>query len=302
MDDLWTRRAREIFGNPKQPSVITEEQFDGAEHYLREVLRIPWQKFTYGRRFFWAYYHDLTYAELQPDLFAYAFPLCLGRWRYTLMHNRDCSRGDSDFHRSLHRSEFLAGMMTEEQQAAVIGFFIEGMIERMDAEKCFHPKKPRSFHWLDRMNALAKVCPVTEVLLPVWFKAETRGRAMCLIEWLWLLTTPSSDPDGMWDSLDVIVQDEGQIWDAAWRLDNLSFLESFATHETLTAAAEASVNRLKGTRTAGFARGVAELTRKNPEFIRRRLAELVVALAKPLEPGNDYRWDPDNKPVSALQL
>ena len=68
-------RARAIFGYPDPPTEVTESQFDGFDDALRRLATTPYDEIDFSD--LWYYHHDLTYMELQPDLFAYLFPVCL---------------------------------------------------------------------------------------------------------------------------------------------------------------------------------------------------------------------------------
>lgn len=270
------------------PGPIWENQFDGAQDDLEEFARTPWQEIQYDQGIFWAYFHDLTYEELQPDLFLHAFPICMAMWRHTLMHDTDCDAGDAGFHRALHRSDHVWNMVSEAQRVAVINYFIEGLLERMDAEPLGHPSEPRHFWWLYRLNSLAKVMPLALELFPTWFRCETPGRAMCATEWLWLLTYSSEG----WSTLESMVEEDGSIWDAAWRSENLGFLAEYMTAERLYSVAETGAQRLQGTVAANIAAEVGEITELYPKFVQRRITELLAALAVPLRPLNEHWWSP----------
>ena len=62
---------------------------------LHKLAQTPWEKIDFSD--LWYYHHDLAYVELQPELFAYLFPVCLMDWHMTLLQNVSCSHGDSEF-------------------------------------------------------------------------------------------------------------------------------------------------------------------------------------------------------------
>ena len=92
-------RASGIFGNPGPPRQIWERQFDGFGDKLEKLARTPYDEIDFSD--LWYYHHDLTYVELQPDLFTYLFPVCLMDWHHSLMQNEPCSHACSDFHRGM---------------------------------------------------------------------------------------------------------------------------------------------------------------------------------------------------------
>ena len=82
----------------------------------------------------WYYYLDMAYVELQPDLFSYFFPVCLMDWHETLLRNESCSHGDSEFHYGVHRGKVFEKMMSAEQKLAVIEFFRDSFLMRLDRD------------------------------------------------------------------------------------------------------------------------------------------------------------------------
>src|SRR5580693_8717467 len=89
-------RVRAIFGDADPPQQVWEKQFDYFNDELKRLAATSYRDID--RQDLWYYYHDLAYVELQPELFAYLFPVCLMEWHDTLMRNESCSRGDSEFH------------------------------------------------------------------------------------------------------------------------------------------------------------------------------------------------------------
>lgn len=75
---------------------VTERQFDGNDEKLKELGRTGHADVNPGD--LWYYHHDLAYVDLQPELFAHLFPVCLMDWHRTLLADESCSHGDSEFH------------------------------------------------------------------------------------------------------------------------------------------------------------------------------------------------------------
>ena len=108
------KRARSIFDDPKPPASVWERQFDDFDNELKELATTPHDEIDFGD--LWYYHHDLAYVELQPEVFAYLFPVCLMDWHLTLKSNEGCSHGDSEFHYGLLRGNVLAKMTTPTQR------------------------------------------------------------------------------------------------------------------------------------------------------------------------------------------
>src|SRR4051794_22635962 len=109
MTRISTDQARAIFGYPAPPSEVRESQFDGFDDDLRRVAQTPWDQIQDGD--LWYYLHDLAYMELQPDLFAYLFPVCLNFWYQTLLRSTAAAVGDAEFHYALHHGQVLEKMV-----------------------------------------------------------------------------------------------------------------------------------------------------------------------------------------------
>src|SRR4051812_24168340 len=106
MSPISIDRPHSIFGNPSPPSQVTEHQFDGFDDDLHRLAQTPWNQIK--DEDLWYYIHDLSYMELQPDLFAYLFPVCLNFWYQSLLRSTACAVGDAEFHYALFRGQVLA--------------------------------------------------------------------------------------------------------------------------------------------------------------------------------------------------
>src|SRR6266404_4503753 len=84
MNISWDR-ARSIFGNAAIPGQVWERQFDSFDEELGRLCRTPSSEIDFSD--LWCYYHDLAFVELQPEVFAYLFPVCLMAWHESLMDN-----------------------------------------------------------------------------------------------------------------------------------------------------------------------------------------------------------------------
>ena len=130
----WSR-ACEIFGNPQPPTSVWEKQFDYCDDDLKRLANTPYEQMHFSD--LWYYYHDLAYVELQAELFAYLFPVCLMDWHFSLMRNEGCSHGDSEFHRGIYQGKIFQKMLTAQQLEEVCEFFRDSFMERLRGEPEF---------------------------------------------------------------------------------------------------------------------------------------------------------------------
>ena len=69
------RRLIKIFGKPKAPQTIYEDQFDGNQEKLEALASKRWHELDHT--VFSPFIMDMVYIPLQGDLFMYLFPAIL---------------------------------------------------------------------------------------------------------------------------------------------------------------------------------------------------------------------------------
>src|SRR5258707_1062720 len=134
MNISWDR-VRGIFGNAPVPGEVWERQFDSFDEELRQLCATPSSEIEFSD--LWCYYHDLAFVELQPEVFAYLFPVCLMAWHESLMDNTSCGVGDAEFHNSIFLGNVFQKMMTSSQRVEVYQFFKDSFLARLDQERGF---------------------------------------------------------------------------------------------------------------------------------------------------------------------
>ncbi|MCA9172516.1 MAG: hypothetical protein KDB23_32850, partial [Planctomycetales bacterium] len=128
-------RLRAIFGNPPIVKEVWERQFDYFDAELQQLGRTPYDQIEFGD--LWYYHHDLAYVELQPELFAHLFPVCLMDWHCSLIANQTCAHGDSEFHKGVRQGDVFDEMLTTAQRMQVESVFRDSMLYRLDQERGF---------------------------------------------------------------------------------------------------------------------------------------------------------------------
>ncbi len=176
-------RVRAIFDYPEPPQKVWQHQFDGFDDELQELARTPYEQIDFSDM--WYYHHDLAYVKLQPELFAYLFPVCLMDWHQTLQNNEPCSHGDSEFHYGVYQGHVFEKMLTPKQLNEIIIFFRDSFLERLDSESEIPQLQNGfpTFGWLDRFNSLGVIIPDIEPLWNAWWSVETPGRAIAAIQY-----------------------------------------------------------------------------------------------------------------------
>lgn len=237
MDDLWTRKAREIFGYPSAPKEITEHQFDNDQEELDKWVVIPWQEIPYeDNGFFWAYYHDLTYEDLQLDLFRYAFPVCLARWRWTLMNRTEAGAGDADFHIALARGDALS-LLDDSETQPVVDYLVDGICDRLDDEKS---NDDNIFSPWARTASLCYCVPVLQPVWQRWLRLDTPGKCLALQHlYVEICNRPESP-----QYFEEVMQPDSDVWTELWLPENLATFERELTGESLCQAVQLATDSL----------------------------------------------------------
>lgn len=246
-------RVRAIFGHPKPPSNVWEQQFDGFDDELNKLARTPYEEIDFGD--LWYYHHDLAYVELQPEVFHYLFPVCLMDWYLTLMANKSCSHGDSEFHYGLVQGGVLEKMMTHQQREEVFEFFQDSFMERLDAERGLRMTgSGASAHgWMFRLNSMGIVMPIISRIWTAWWKLNTIGQAVSAIQYLsglmyfegenpvFEMWTPEQGGGGpyLWEN-------DSHIYSTGWLNENVEFLSDVLSCEFVELRLRLAVEKLDG--------------------------------------------------------
>jgi hypothetical protein len=298
LGEIGWERARAIFGNADPPSHVWEQQFDYMDDDLRRIAATPYRDID--RDDLWYYFHDLSYVELQPELFRYLFPVCLMEWHETLMRNEGCSKGDSDFHRGMRNGSVFEKMLTPAQKHGVVEFFRDCFLQRLDAEPVVveldsnmtrHP-----FGWICRFNSLGSVIPNIEELWSPWWRIDTRGRAIAVLKYcsgliyfegenkLFGFQAPHYrgyfGPQ-LWET-------DSPIYGDRWFAVNVEFLRATLSVEYIFQKIEQATVRLRDTPEYELGRLMMNDAARNHELLESRIAELPNLLAK--EPADFDGW------------
>lgn len=286
-------QIREVFGNVAPPKRIWEKQFDDFDAELAEIGQKEWQCITEGD--LWYYLHDLSYMELQPDLFAHLFPVCLNFWYDSLMRNEGASRGDADFHLSLRRGQILTKMVTLEQREFVYEFMRNGLIDRIEKERGFRytGRSAPAYGWMFRFNSLGIIAPIVDRIWESWWQLDHPGKAVCAVMWASGLVYEQWENPlfGAFGALNethggggpYLVSNDTEIYDAGWMPHNLNFLRSTLNVDYIQTKLALAAAALQGEPEQPVALEVASQARERPELIESRMAALFQGLNTTVE-------------------
>ncbi|HVU89127.1 MAG TPA: hypothetical protein VHD36_17515 [Pirellulales bacterium] len=294
-------RAESIFRSARPVTHVWEKQFDYGDEELRRIAATPRREIKFED--LWYYYHDLCYVELQPDVFAHLFPVCLMDWHETLQRGEPCSKGDSEFHRSIYGGRILERMVRPGQRQQVFEFFRDSFLDRLalleslDVEQKLGEQDP--FSWLARLNSLALVAPCVPMIWNAWWSIETPGSAVAALQYCaglaffddenpffqsareWMKELGRSlGQDG---AAAVYFLDDSYLHDVGWLPENLTFLRDVVTPTYIVERAQEAARRLANSAHAKLASGVVARLQSDPELLISRLGELLHRLENPTD-------------------
>jgi hypothetical protein len=274
-------RVRAIFGNAQPPKVIWEEQFDFFDEDLRRIAATPFQEIDGAD--LWYYFHDLTYQDLQPDLFQYLFPVCLMDWHKTLSRNESCSHGDAEFHRAISHGDILNKRLTSDQRDEVMAFFRDSFLVRLDDERGIEKSdsSTSAYGWISRFNSLATVMPQIEMIWSPWWSVATPGRAVCLLQYCSGLIYDSCD-NPLFDPWTrerggggpYLWENDSFIFDRGWMEPNIDFLRRTLTLDYVIDRITRAADRLQSEPEYELAQKVVEAAMNRRKILELRIEEL----------------------------
>lgn len=260
-----------MFDYPRPPRTITERQFDYCDEGLARLAATPYPEIDFSD--LWYYIHDLAYVELQPDLFAYLFPVCLMDWHLSLQRNDACAHGDAEFHHAVRQGNVLEKMLSSDQLQLVNLFLHDSFLERLAAEQSYD----RMFGWIYRFNSLAMTFDTVPSIWNSWLALTNRGCAIAAIEYCTSLIYPE-----MYDKAGPCLwQHDGYMHHGGWQPTNLRFIEDTLTVAFIRERLAAAVECLRDS--PEFDKAVelqAELSR-NEELCELQIDWLKTMLANP---------------------
>ncbi|WP_145057929.1 hypothetical protein [Lignipirellula cremea] len=279
-DISWSRLA-EMFGNPRPPLSISEQQFDYCDAELRLLASQPYLSMDLSKLGY--YYADLAFVELQPDLFDYLFPACLMDWHRSLADNRPCGGGTAEIHFAVSYGQVFRKMLSPDRLLAVRNFLLDSFLARLDAEtRLFDIQNAApSWCWIRRINSLARIVDLTE-LWEQWWSLGTPGRAIAAIQYVSaLLYFDDENPLFPAELTPVLWSHDSQIHHAGWLPANGEFLSQSFTAEFVKRKIQEAVAMLPAGQEREKARQLLTDLPAQEELLDHRIAELPGQLLSP---------------------
>ncbi|MBX3118185.1 MAG: hypothetical protein KF784_03905 [Fimbriimonadaceae bacterium] len=233
----------EIFGYPKPPDVVTEEQVDGCQRKLEILSSKPWHEIE--RSDYWYCLMDWAHAPLQRELFDYLCPGILIHWRDFTFNAESWPAGEIDIYRAMYRGEVLWRMMDQNRREAVLDWMHDGFIEGVDnwsgkLEWTQHGGRDTCHFFLWTFHALGQCSLITARIWETLSNVKTSGRAQFWIVLATGIAYPiNSAPFVVHTSSNrigtgvVLNQSESEIHDAGLIAENVDYLQERLTLDFL---------------------------------------------------------------------
>lgn len=172
----------EIFNHPKPPAHITETQFDRCQVELEAIARTPWHELHACNLVY--YLEDLSYEDLQRDLFDYLFPGFLILWWEGQVSREGGPEQGKDFYDALDQGRILEKMLDDHRRTAVLEWMVDAYLEGVDAwsGQLDLARRPHGttndLHGpLESFHALGQSVPIIPDIWPRLADVRTAGRA-----------------------------------------------------------------------------------------------------------------------------
>jgi hypothetical protein len=282
------KRLRAMFNDPQPPQQVWEQQFDGFDDVLERLSQTPWGEIDFSD--LWYYHHDLAYVELQPELFAYLFPVCLMDWHDSLSQNCSCSHGDSEFHYGVRRGRVFEKMVTPDQIHGIYEFFRDSFLVRLDQERGFVYQASRTpaYGWTARFNSLGLVMPRIDLLWNTWWSLDTPGRAVAAVQYLsGLMYFEGENPFfGCWNPAEggggpSLIGNDSLLCDAGWMDENVQFLQETLNEHFVTQRLGQALDVLRDEPEYPKAERIGHDLAERIDIVASRVKELPLLLSKP---------------------
>jgi hypothetical protein len=187
------------------------------------------------------YAHDMLYEQspLQPDLFRYLLPICLGVWQKDLLTNgRSGYGGFVEYFWAALAAPTVLQHLNPSEYAEVETFMTAALLDRIGQENSlsFSGMGASPYTWFYALGSFCVVFPALPPLWKNWWEMTTPGQAYAGLQYLSCLLyendrnpifspwTPvgGGGPPVLWET-------EGHIYEQGWRAENVAYLQATLT-------------------------------------------------------------------------
>jgi hypothetical protein len=289
---------RRALGHGAPPPSISQRAFDGDDGHLRRLVRLEANSKPRAADL-GDYAHDIRYEAVQKDLLLWMLPFCLRTWSDDL-RGQDASY--VGFVEQLYPAlcgEILDRVLSEDEAAAVARFMREVLLEEIDAQRglAFRGMNARPYRWVYALTSYGVLHPDMEHLWDAWWRVETRGRAVAMLQYVSCLAYGEDEnpvfapwtrdegggPPCLWEFA-------GHLYTHRWREPNVQFLRRRLEPARISEQLGVAVQRLATEEEGEQARQVQAGIKERADILARRCAELPDILAENREPSALRSW------------
>lgn len=284
------QNAIRSFGNPQPPAKITQEPFDYDPGHYRRLCQTEQ---TPDLVDLCKYADDISYQDLQPDLFLFLLPICLRVGQLDLMssHESDYAGFVEQFSAAMAKHAGFRDILTPVQYEAVEAFMRDVILDKIDREQSlsFSGMRASPYSWVSAIGTFGTVFPSVAQLWREWWSMPTAGRACGVLQYTSALMYSDDKnpmfspwtPDGgggpptLWET-------DGHIFDQSWLPQNVDFLRSTLTAAYVRESISEAASVLRGKIDSPVpALMVADFNKASP-LVELRIEELLEYLSLPL--------------------
>jgi hypothetical protein len=286
-------------GGRRPPSQISQRPFDYDDGHLRRLVRLDSEAKASAADLA-DYALDMRYEEVQKDLLLWVLPFCLRAWREDL-RGEDASYGGvvEQLYPALVDSGVLDQTLTADQAAAVAAFMRDGLLSEIDSQVglAFSGMNARPYRWVRALATYGVLHADIENLWEAWWRVDTRGRAVAVIQFVSCLAYGEHDnpvfapwtreegggPPCLWEFA-------GHLYTHRWRDPNVEFLRRALEPAHVRKILGTAVRVLASEEGGERAREIMAGVESRESTLVQRCRELPRILAETREPGVLPSW------------
>jgi hypothetical protein len=283
------RKVAHAFGYPQKPKKITQIPFDYDPGHYERLCEYQDQRPTNVDLSDYAL--DLTYEDIQMDLFFYLLPACLNAWQEDLMANLKSEYGGfaEYFWAALATQNGFRDILSDEQYNLIANCIKDMIFEKIDQENqlSFAGSGVSPYTWVNSIGSFGIIYPLISKLWHELWNCETPGRAYAVLQYASALIYEKKDnpvfepytPEAGGGS-PCLWECAGYIYDKPWRAENITFLQKEFTFNYIYQGLKKANQVLAGKRQSDVSAKILADFVKEKDRVRVRLEELVNHLSE----------------------
>jgi hypothetical protein len=289
------------YGTPAPPETITQDPWDGDNHYLKRLASLKPGERPQGWDLF-MYAHAVHFSEIQTPLLRYLLPFCFVAWREELVGAASEYGGFvEEFYPALVDRKIFDEELTPRQSNAATEFMRQTIVEEIDSQRglAFRGHLARPYRWIGALTTYGILRPDIGLLWEQWWSLGTTGRSVAAIQYISCLMYNEGEnpvfagwtqdegggPPCLWEL-------EGHLYTHSWLESNVRYLQETLVPERVKRVLVDAVGSLAGEPEYELGVRVREDVSLLDDVVRIRCAELPTLLARihRWQLGEELEW------------